>query len=177
MITWQWICFAAIILAANGSENNENDHCGKEEKSSTPRTTTTMEATTTACPCSIPPFYLPFTNDKYTANWWSSLKAETQVSYNSSFFVDAVKMRRYIQPDGCSVYIACLVYDNVETTFIKATAFLANADDQIYNSTFYEGDDLRIFLDCNRDGQYTYKGVTVDIQVAGCMSVVSNQSP
>ncbi|ULT86113.1 hypothetical protein L3Y34_006061 [Caenorhabditis briggsae] len=47
MITWLWIFFAAIILVANGSENQDTDQCGKEEKSSTPPTTTTIDATTT----------------------------------------------------------------------------------------------------------------------------------
>ncbi|PIC22637.1 hypothetical protein B9Z55_016618 [Caenorhabditis nigoni] len=175
-MTRQWVFFAAIILVANGLENNENDHCGKEEKSSTPPTTTTMKPTTTDCPCSVPPYVLPFTNDKYTKNWWSNLKDKTLLSYNSSYFVDATEMSSEVSENGCSVSVACIIYVSEFTTFVRATNILVMADDQIYNSTFEAGKDGRLFLDCNHDGQYTYNGVPFDLQVAGCMSIVLKKS-
>ncbi|PIC22635.1 hypothetical protein B9Z55_016617 [Caenorhabditis nigoni] len=169
MITWHWIFFTAIILAANGSEKPENDHCGKEEKSSTPPTTTTMEATTTACPCSIP--NLPFKNDKYTNEWWSNIKNETQSSYNSSFFVEASGMRTNILENGCSIGIDCLIYANVGRTRIQTTIVVVTADGQIRNTTFSKDSEVLLYLDCNRDGRYTHKGVPFDWQIMGCVGV------
>ncbi|CAO4376338.1 unnamed protein product [Caenorhabditis nigoni] len=171
MITWQWICFAVIILVANGSENQETDHCGNEEKSSTPPTTTTMEPTTTACRCSKPPVILPFTNDKYTDEWWSNIKNETQSSYNSSFFVDTTFMTTFILEDGCSVLVHCYFYLNGGTRLFNASAVLVTSDDQRRIIPYKEGYGIGLLLDCNNDGQYTYEGAPFDAQVAACVGV------
>ncbi|CAO4376336.1 unnamed protein product [Caenorhabditis nigoni] len=174
MMTWQWVFFAAIILVANGSENQETDHCGNEEKSSTPPTTTTMKPTTrvkpendhcgkeeksstpptttttmvpttTACPCSMPPFLLPFTNDKYTNEWWSNIKDEKQSSYNSSFFVEAGTMRRTILENGCSIAIDCFFFLNENRPRVDSTVIVVTPDNQVGLVSIFKESQFQFF--------------------------------
>ncbi|UMM31866.1 hypothetical protein L5515_005892 [Caenorhabditis briggsae] len=133
--------------------------------------TTTMEATTTACPCSIPPARLPFKNDKYTDEWWSNIKNETQSSYNSSFFVEASGMRTNILENGCSIGIDCLIYANLGRTRIQTTIVVVTPDDQIRNTSFSKDSEVLLYLNCSRDGQYTHEGVLFDWQIMGCVGV------
>ncbi|CAO4376335.1 unnamed protein product [Caenorhabditis nigoni] len=160
MITWPWIFFAALILVANGSENQGTDQCGKE---STP-------PTTTACPCTKLSF-LPKTNEKYTeAEWWSNVKNETHSSYNSSFFVDSLGVDIYTQADGCSIGMTCSYFFNFNTTLVKTIYVLVTADNQRHDFPTVGPDDA-LELSCNHDGQYTHNGVALDMQVGGCLGI------
>ncbi|PIC22631.1 hypothetical protein B9Z55_016615 [Caenorhabditis nigoni] len=144
MITWHWIFFAAIISVGNGSD----------------------------CPCSKPPNqFPPYTNDKYTAKWWSEIKKEAQSSYNSSLTVETARMTAAVSENGCSIFISCILLENDTITVLKINIILVTSDDQRRNISFNGNDDVALHLECNNDGQYTYKGVPFDAQIGGCMSI------
>ncbi|CAP30650.1 Protein CBG11289 [Caenorhabditis briggsae] len=121
MITWLWIFFAAIILVANGSENQDTDQCGKEEKSSTPPTTTTIDATTTehheTDPCdeeeepSTPPTTVPTTPS-------TSQKATTQ-----STSTTRTSTTTQTTPTSTTTLAVCPTDDNRYTPIIRKNGY------------------------------------------------------
>ncbi|CAO4376333.1 unnamed protein product [Caenorhabditis nigoni] len=153
MSTWYWIFFAAVILVANGSENQENDMCGKEVKSSTPSTTipttpsiTTMEATTTGCACPSP-FALNFTNDNYSLQWWNNITDEVKQGYDQNHVVAGRPFRPAFQQLDCSVLLTCSI--QIAPGFKKEAVglYIVTTENKVHNITRIAGKDEMLRLE------------------------------